>query len=201
MFGGALLISPVTTEGAKERSLYLPAGHEWIDFWTGKRLPGGQNISASAPLDTMPIFAKAGSIIPFGPPSIPPRANQIPLNSASTGEQIQISHSTRTKAIPTTTKREPTQRFPSTGITRSARLVSASDLEASKEWSNTGRSTLWLSARDTEPASGLARIRTQQLCMMANLFRRAFSESSPRSSRPDFSLLQEGSDEGDGWCN
>lgn len=67
MFGGALLISPVTTEGAKERSLYLPAGHEWIDFWTGKRLPGGQNISASAPLDTMPIFAKAGSIIPFGP--------------------------------------------------------------------------------------------------------------------------------------
>lgn len=67
MFGGALLINPVTTEGAKERSLYLPAGHQWIDFWAGKRLSGGQNTTASAPLETMPIYVKAGSIIPFGP--------------------------------------------------------------------------------------------------------------------------------------
>ena len=67
MFGGALLINPVTTEGAKERSLYLPAGHDWIDFWTGERLPGGEKVTAQSPLDTMPIYAKAGSIIPFGP--------------------------------------------------------------------------------------------------------------------------------------
>jgi alpha-D-xyloside xylohydrolase len=67
MFGGALLINPVTTEGAKERSLYLPAGHDWVDFWTGKRLPGGEKVTAQSPLDTMPIYAKAGSIIPFGP--------------------------------------------------------------------------------------------------------------------------------------
>jgi alpha-D-xyloside xylohydrolase len=62
-----LLINPVTVEGAKERTVYLPAGHDWIDFWTGKRVGGGQSISAEAPLDRIPIYAMAGSIIPFGP--------------------------------------------------------------------------------------------------------------------------------------
>jgi alpha-D-xyloside xylohydrolase len=45
MFGEALLINPVTTEGARERTLYLPAGQDWIDFWTGKRVRGGQSIN------------------------------------------------------------------------------------------------------------------------------------------------------------
>jgi alpha-D-xyloside xylohydrolase len=68
MFGHTLLINPVITEGAKERSLYLPAGQDWIDFWTGNRLRGGQRINAEAPLNRIPIYARAGSIIPFGPP-------------------------------------------------------------------------------------------------------------------------------------
>jgi alpha-D-xyloside xylohydrolase len=67
LFGPALLINPVTTAGATQRSLYLPAGHDWIDFWTGKRVRGGQTVTAEAPLDRIPIYAKAGSIIPFGP--------------------------------------------------------------------------------------------------------------------------------------
>jgi alpha-D-xyloside xylohydrolase len=67
MFGNSLLINPVVTEGARERSLYLPAGHEWFDFWSGNRLSGGRLITAQAPLDTLPIFAKSGSIVPFGP--------------------------------------------------------------------------------------------------------------------------------------
>lgn len=67
MFGEALLINPVTTEGAKERTVYLPAQHDWIDFWTGKRVHGGQTIKAEAPLNRIPIYARAGSIIPFGP--------------------------------------------------------------------------------------------------------------------------------------
>ena len=67
MFGPALLINPVTTEGATQRTLYLPAGSDWIDFWTGKRVKGGQSITAEAPLDKMPIYAKAGSIVAFGP--------------------------------------------------------------------------------------------------------------------------------------
>ena len=67
MFGSALLINPVTTEGAKQRTVYLPAGNNWIDFWTGKKVNGGQSISADAPLDRIPIYSKAGSIIPYGP--------------------------------------------------------------------------------------------------------------------------------------
>jgi len=67
LFGPALLINPVTTPGATQRSLYLPADHDWIDFWTGKRVRGGQTVTAEAPLDRIPIYAKAGSIIPFGP--------------------------------------------------------------------------------------------------------------------------------------
>jgi alpha-D-xyloside xylohydrolase len=67
LFGPALMINPVTAEGATQRNLYLPAGHDWVDFWTGRRTKGGQSISADAPLDRIPIYAKAGSIIPFGP--------------------------------------------------------------------------------------------------------------------------------------
>jgi alpha-D-xyloside xylohydrolase len=67
MFGSALLINPVTTEGAKQRTVYLPAGINWFDFWTGKGVSGGQSITADAPLDRIPIYARSGSIVPFGP--------------------------------------------------------------------------------------------------------------------------------------
>jgi alpha-D-xyloside xylohydrolase len=67
MFGSALLVNPVTTEGARQRPVYLPAGSNWVDFWTGKRVNGGQSITAEAPLERVPVYAKAGSIIPFGP--------------------------------------------------------------------------------------------------------------------------------------
>jgi alpha-D-xyloside xylohydrolase len=67
MFGSALLINPVATQGATRRTLYLPAGSNWIDFWTGERAKGGQSITAAAPLDRMPIYAKSGSIVAFGP--------------------------------------------------------------------------------------------------------------------------------------
>jgi alpha-D-xyloside xylohydrolase len=67
LFGPALLINPISTEGARETTVYLPAGSDWIDFWSGKRVSGGQNITAEAPLDRIPIYAKAGSIVVFGP--------------------------------------------------------------------------------------------------------------------------------------
>jgi alpha-D-xyloside xylohydrolase len=67
MFGDAMLINPVTTEGATQRKVYLPAGTDWIDFWTGKGAKGGQSITADAPLEKMPIYVRAGSIVPFGP--------------------------------------------------------------------------------------------------------------------------------------
>jgi alpha-D-xyloside xylohydrolase len=51
----------------KTRSIYLPAGTSWIDFWTGEKLKGGTNIVADAPIETLPLAIKAGSIVPMGP--------------------------------------------------------------------------------------------------------------------------------------
>jgi alpha-D-xyloside xylohydrolase len=45
----------------------LPSGSDWYDLWTGKRFAGGQRISADAPLETMPLYVRSGSIVPIGP--------------------------------------------------------------------------------------------------------------------------------------
>jgi len=66
LFGPDLLVAPVTQAGATHWSVYLPAG-DWYDFWTGDRHKGGQAISVGVPLDTMPVFARGGSIVPLGP--------------------------------------------------------------------------------------------------------------------------------------
>lgn len=64
LLGTDLLICPVYQPGATKRMVYLPAG-EWVDFWTGARNAGGQYIVADAPLDRMPLFVRAGAIIPM----------------------------------------------------------------------------------------------------------------------------------------
>ena len=66
MFGPALLVNPVTEPGATTRHLYLPKG-AWRDFWMGRAAEGGLAIDATAPLERMPIYVRAGSIIPMGP--------------------------------------------------------------------------------------------------------------------------------------
>ncbi|HEV8369343.1 MAG TPA: TIM-barrel domain-containing protein [Pyrinomonadaceae bacterium] len=80
MFGPALLISPVTAEGATKRMVYLPGHSDWIDYWTGKRVSAGQSINAEAPLDRIPIYVTAGSIIPFGPPAQVTSAKPDPID-------------------------------------------------------------------------------------------------------------------------
>jgi alpha-D-xyloside xylohydrolase len=67
LFGPAILVNPVTQAGATSRSVYLPAGTAWYDFWSGASLPGGQTVSAAAPLETIPLYVHAGSIVPMGP--------------------------------------------------------------------------------------------------------------------------------------
>ena len=67
MFGPALLVNPVTTYKARNRSVYLPQPANWYDFWTGAPVAGGQTIDAAAPYDALPVFVRAGSIIPTGP--------------------------------------------------------------------------------------------------------------------------------------
>lgn len=66
MYGPAFLVAPVTEQGATHRTVYLPAGCDWYNYWTNARLHGGQTIVADAPIDTLPLFVKAGSIVPFG---------------------------------------------------------------------------------------------------------------------------------------
>ena len=66
MYGPALLINPVTTAGATNREVYLPGGNSWIDFWTGQMQQGGQKVIADAPINKIPIFVRAGSIVPMG---------------------------------------------------------------------------------------------------------------------------------------
>lgn len=68
MFGPALLVAPVTEQGATTRSVYLPAGTDWYNFWTNEKVHGGQRITVAAPIDTIPVFVRAGSILPLGAP-------------------------------------------------------------------------------------------------------------------------------------
>ncbi len=66
MYGPAILVNPVTEPGATECHLYLPQA-KWYDFWTGAAVEGGKFVDAAAPLDRLPLYVRAGSIIPFGP--------------------------------------------------------------------------------------------------------------------------------------
>lgn len=67
MFGPALLINPVYEFKARQREVYLPASTGWYDFYTGKYYDGGQVLTAQASLDKIPVYVKAGSILPTGP--------------------------------------------------------------------------------------------------------------------------------------
>jgi alpha-D-xyloside xylohydrolase len=67
LFGPALLVAPVTEYKARSRSVYLPAGASWFDFYTGRVSRGGETIAADAPFERIPLFVRAGAIIPTGP--------------------------------------------------------------------------------------------------------------------------------------
>jgi alpha-D-xyloside xylohydrolase len=67
MLGPAFLVAPVTTYKAKTKDVYLPANNGWYDLYTGKYFDGGKSITASAPYERIPVFVKAGSIVPAGP--------------------------------------------------------------------------------------------------------------------------------------
>jgi len=65
-FGDQMIVCPVTTKGAKSRTVYLPEG-KWIDYWSGEQFSGKKNILVLTPLAKLPIFIKAGAIIPMQP--------------------------------------------------------------------------------------------------------------------------------------
>ena len=83
MFGPSILVIPVTEPGVEKWSLYLPE-HEkgWINFWSKEKMAGGKYIEVPVDLSSIPIFVKAGSIIPIGP------AKQ--FSSQKTNDPIEI---------------------------------------------------------------------------------------------------------------
>lgn len=66
LWGKSLLVAPVVEKAATLRQVYLPKG-DWYDFWTSERLSGGREISRRVDLETIPLYVRAGSIVPMGP--------------------------------------------------------------------------------------------------------------------------------------
>jgi len=66
MFGPDFLVAPVTSQGQTRKQVYLPAGADWYDYWTNVRVSGGRTITVDAPIDRIPVFVRAGSILPLG---------------------------------------------------------------------------------------------------------------------------------------
>jgi alpha-glucosidase/alpha-D-xyloside xylohydrolase len=66
LLGDSLLVAPVLQQGARQRALYLPAG-KWWDYWSGEAMEGGRQVSRPIDLRTLPLYLKAGAIVPFGP--------------------------------------------------------------------------------------------------------------------------------------
>jgi alpha-glucosidase (family GH31 glycosyl hydrolase) len=89
LWGRDLLVAPVVKKGATSRRVYLPEGR-WIDYWNGKTMDGKKWIDAEAPLDTIPLFVRAGAILPLDPVrqftgqkiSNPPLSKYIPAPTA-----------------------------------------------------------------------------------------------------------------------
>ena len=132
LFGPAFLVNPVTEamyylsgsqplpSHSQTRRVYLPAGSDWYDFWTGKRFPGGQTVVADALLEILPLFVRAGSIVPFGPDIQSTAEAKGQLHSlafVSTRGKMLPLRSMRTKGIRITTKTGRSQRLNCTGTT------------------------------------------------------------------------------------
>lgn len=66
MWGRDLLVAPVFTKGATSREVYLPAG-DWYDWWTNEKATGGRTVARQVDLGTMPLYVRAGAIVPFDP--------------------------------------------------------------------------------------------------------------------------------------
>jgi alpha-glucosidase (family GH31 glycosyl hydrolase) len=66
LYGRDILVAPVVEKGAAERKLYLPRGR-WFDFWTQEAMEGGREITRKVDLETLPLYIRAGAVIPMGP--------------------------------------------------------------------------------------------------------------------------------------
>ena len=81
LFGKSVLVAPMVESGT-ERTVYLPSGNDWFDFWSGKVVKGGREVNVKAPIDVIPLFVKSGTILPVGP--------QVQYASEKPWDDIQI---------------------------------------------------------------------------------------------------------------
>ena len=79
MFGSAFLVAPVIVEDATSREVYLPNSSKWFDFWTEESFDGGQKVTKATPIDVVPVYVKAGSILPLTTGKVQ-YAEEIPWN-------------------------------------------------------------------------------------------------------------------------
>ncbi len=66
LWGRNVLVAPVVEKGARSRNIYLPRG-VWYDFWTREKLEGGRELTRPVDLETIPLYVRAGTILPLGP--------------------------------------------------------------------------------------------------------------------------------------
>jgi alpha-glucosidase/alpha-D-xyloside xylohydrolase len=66
LWGRDILVAPVVEQGVTSRQVYLPHGN-WYDFWTGERIQGGRTITSEVNIETMPLYVRAGALLPLGP--------------------------------------------------------------------------------------------------------------------------------------
>ena len=111
MYGPAFLVAPVTEQGATHRTVYLPAGCDWYNYWTNERIHGGQTIVADAAIDTLPLFVRAGSIVPLGSEWRAPISPRRSRPSGCTQERMEASRCFRMTGKPTRMK-QPAARSP-----------------------------------------------------------------------------------------
>jgi alpha-D-xyloside xylohydrolase len=67
LYGPAIMVNSVTTQGAMSRTVYLPGHNSWYDFWTGNREASGRSIEATAPIQTVPLYTPQGRSFLWGP--------------------------------------------------------------------------------------------------------------------------------------
>jgi alpha-D-xyloside xylohydrolase len=67
MFGPDIMVAPVLDYKARNRTIYLPSGTTWTDAWTGKKIKGGQQFEAEAPLERIPVYLRGNSRLPIKP--------------------------------------------------------------------------------------------------------------------------------------
>jgi len=86
MFGPDILVAPVLQQGATGRSVYLPAGAEWTDFWTRQVVPGGRRLEIPVDLTTLPLWVRAGATLPLA--SDEPHLEMKPLDLPATEPDV-----------------------------------------------------------------------------------------------------------------